>query len=85
MSMTLARSGLCLRFELLNGVGADTNMATADITTGDEIVFAISTLDGDAVCTDQTAAMSIPTDGNVQCTNAIATSNLLLLWNDLTI
>ena len=85
MSMTLARSSYCLRFELLNGATATTDVATADITTADEIVMCIGTADTTAVMVDRTATITIPADGYIESSADCSGENLLLLWNDITV
>lgn len=62
------------------GAAADTNIAIAGIKTTDELLFVWELATSTNDPTDQTAACSITSDGNIQCTNATTNDVLLGLW-----
>ena len=62
------------------GATADTNIAIAGIKTTDELLFVWELATSTNDPTDQTAASSITSDGNIQCTNATDGDVLLIVW-----
>jgi len=68
---------------VVNGAAADTNIAVAGITTGDEIVSVIMFDTG--VPSVVTAEASITSNGNIQLDTTDSTGNkLVVTWLDLT-
>lgn len=65
---------------LVSGANADTNIAIAGIKTTDQLVAVWESATSTALLTDQTAASSITSDGNIQCTNATDSDLLMVLW-----
>lgn len=80
------RSAMNLRFSILTGTTAATNITVAGATTGDEILFVghFETLASIATVIDDTANCSFPTDGNFQSATNTSNDMLFVIWNDLT-
>lgn len=81
MAMTVSKDALCLKFALVAGKTAATNIAVTGITTDDTIIFAIEH-GATAGMTDQTANMSISADGYVQCSTGTSGYYIAILWQD---
>lgn len=64
---------------LVNGAAANTNIAVSGITTEDTIVSVIEYIAG-VPTNDRTAATSITSNGNIQCTAATTSNKLIVLW-----
>lgn len=73
-----------LRFEVLSGASANTNIAVSGITTKDVIVFCLelATAASIATCANRTATTNITSDGYIQCTDDTSSDSLVLLWLD---
>ena len=84
--MALARSSNAFKFELVDGTTATTDIAVADITTSDELVFVghFSTKASIASLIDDTANCSVTTDGNIQSATDTSSDLLMTVWNDIT-
>jgi hypothetical protein len=82
--MTSAKDALCLKFNLLVGAGANTNIAVTGIVTTDEIVFAgvFATAAAIATFADDTANCTITSDGNIQSATDTTSNQIFLVWLD---
>lgn len=69
-----------LRTEVVDGDSADTDIPVANITTRDTLESVIEFAAG--VPTDRTAACSITSDGNIQCTADTTGDKLVVRWWD---
>jgi hypothetical protein len=69
-----------LKFNLLAGAAADTDIAVAGINKNSTIVFCLELATTTNDPADRTATTSVTSDGNVQCSVATASDSLLLLW-----
>lgn len=69
--------------DLVDGAGADTNMATTGIKTGDSLICAIEIATSTGAWTDRTDTTSITSDGNIQCSVATTDDTMLLMWHAL--
>lgn len=83
--MALARSSNAFKFELVDGTTATTNIAVANITTSDELVFVghFSTKAAIASLVDDSANCSITSAGNIQSATDTSSDLLMTVWNDL--
>jgi len=72
----------CLKFNVLDGAAANTNIAVTGIKTTDKIVFCLELATTSNDPTDRTANTEITSDGNIQCSDATTSDKLLLLWID---
>ncbi len=75
-----------LKFTVVAGAGADTNIAIAGIKTVDTLLFVLA-LDPDNgtpadQVVDQTANTSITSDGNIQCTNDTTGYDVVVVYRD---
>jgi len=80
------RSASCLKFNILAGTTASTNIAVTGALTTDDILFVghFSTAAAIATVVDDTANCSFTTDGNLQSATDTSTDMLFLIWDDLT-
>lgn len=72
-----------LKSAVLNGANANTNIALAGAAVGDRIVSCVEYVAG-VPTTDRTAATSVTSAGNIQCTASTAGNKLVVLWADVT-
>ena len=82
--MTQAVPSALIRFSLVSGDTANTNIATADgagndIKLGDTIIACIELIVTENTPTDRTSTTAITSDGNVQCT-VDTSSDVLVIW-----
>jgi hypothetical protein len=82
--MTLAKDALCLKFNLVTGAAANTNMAITGIVTNDELVFVgmFATAAAIATFADDTANCSITSAGNIQSATDTSSNQLFVVWLD---
>lgn len=72
-----------LSWAVVNGAGANTNIAVSGITTSDTLAFvaeftiATGNLTG---INDRTSTSSITSAGNIQCTQSTSGSRLIVVW-----
>ena len=74
-----------LTVAVVNGANASTNIAVTGITTSDTLKAVLEfTISGGNLTgiNDRTAASSITSAGNIQCTASTATSRLIVLWQN---
>jgi len=82
VNITKATNNCRIGHAIVAGAAADTDIAIAGIKTTDQIIGVghFETAASIATLTDQTAASSITSDGNIQCTNDTASDTLMVLW-----
>ena len=83
MAMTKAKSSFCLKYQLVNGDTASTNIAVTGITTSDILVHVIEEAVTSAVSTDRTSVASITSAGNIQLSASTSADKLHVLWVDV--
>ena len=83
MPMTKAKSSICLKYELVSGTTASTNIAVAGITTDDVLIHVKEEATSTAIKTDRTANSSVTSAGNIQCTDDTSSDQLHVLWLDV--
>lgn len=69
-----------LGFTLVDGAGADTDIAVSGIKETDSLLFCLESAASTALLTDRTSATSITSDGNIQCSTATTGDKLLVVW-----
>jgi hypothetical protein len=67
------------KIEILDGAGADTDIAITGIAVGDTIGSAIEYVAG-VPTTDRTATTAVTSAGNIQCSAATTGNVLLVEW-----
>jgi len=79
---TQSKSSFALQVSLVDGAGANTNMAVANILTDDTILFALHLTTKAAIETalDYTSSTSITSDGNIRNTNVTTDDQFLVFW-----
>jgi sugar (pentulose or hexulose) kinase len=68
-----------LKFTVASGDGANTNIAISGIKRNSLLVSVIE-IPTAAVVVDRTAATSITSDGNIQCTASTSGNQVLVVW-----
>ena len=81
--------GVCLRYVVTAGAGANTNIPITGIKTTDVLKIVVEVVDPASAATpvliDRGATTTITSDGNIQCTSATNTTanhRLLVVWID---
>jgi len=67
--------------DLVDGANAETNIAVSGIKTGDSLICAIEIATSTGALTDRTDTFSITSDGNVQCSVATNSDQIMLMWH----
>lgn len=67
---------------LVTGANANTNIAVAGIKKGQDALVSVIEVPASAALVDRTAACSITSDGNIQCTASTAGNQLIVFWTD---
>lgn len=83
--MTQAVPSALIRFALVSGDTANTNIATADeagndILLGDTIIACIELVQTDNTPTDRTSTTVVTSNGNIQCSVSTANDTLVVWW-----
>ena len=85
MAMSKSVDAMALKFNLVTGANASTNMAVSGIATEDTIICCVESATATAALTDRTTTTSITSAGNIQCSAATNSDLLFLLWHDASI
>jgi hypothetical protein len=73
-----------LKYNVLAGAAANTNIAVAGIVPTDKIIFCIQIVATSANVVDLTSEVVILSNGNIQLTTTVSTGNkLILCWYDV--
>ena len=83
MPMTKAKSSFIVKYELVNGDTAATNIAVSGITTDDILVHVIEEAVTTAISTDRTSVATITSAGNIQLSASTSADKLHVLWVDV--
>ena len=82
MTMTNAVGSLSLQTAVVAGAGANANIAVTGIAVEDTLIAVQESAVTTADPTDRTAASSITSAGNIQCTAATTSDTLIVLFHD---
>lgn len=72
-----------LCFTVVAGAGANTNIAVSGAKVGRDQLVSVLEIPTSASIVDRTAATSITSDGNIQCTSSTSGNQVLVVWYKL--